>query len=667
MDPNTIPLGVSSSPALPHSWTYDVFLCFRGVDTRKNFTDHLYSNLIQKGIKTFRDDDELKRKGEDISLKLLKALEESRISIIIFSENFASSAWCLDELVHILQCKQSKQQKVVPVFYKVDPSDVRNQRGSFGEALYNRERRFKDNEEKVKRWRAALREAAALSGWFLSDEYESTFIHKIVEDISLQVFKDHTYLNVAKYPIGIDSRVRDINNLLGVGENQNDVRMVGIWGNGGIGKTTVAKAVYNSNAHKFEGSCFVANVGEISKVPGGLVQLQKTVLSETLKAMGKDLEVTNVYEGISMIKRRLRDKRVLLILDEVNQLDQLNTLAGGSDWFGCGSRIIITSRDKHLLMAHQVDPIYEVKGLDHGEALQLFSWNAFPKSSLSSDYEELANKVVHYAQGLPLALILLGSLLCGRHLDQWRTVLSVLDNKKKVSNNEILEDLKITYNALDEWKIVLGVLDSYKRVPSVKIEDLSRITYDTLEDPVIEELIQKPLVNIEETRVWMHDMIEEMGEAPPYCQMATSTAWIFLLTNIGLEISSGIFDQFSSPSNPHSALISMLLAIVAVIISIWELIHKGIKEKVKYRRRLGIFGWFYSRSGDNRIFGSVPDICALLGGISQWVYSTVQYVCTLRHVENPYKIYLWPIIFLLCLGASRLHWNHRNMTTKLKQ
>ena len=148
---------------------------------------------------------------------------------------------------------------------------------------------------------------------------------------------------------------------------------------------------------------------------------------------------------------------------------------------------------------------------------------------------------------------------------------------------------------------------------------------------------------------------------------ATSTAWIFLLTNIGLEISSGIFDQFSSPSNPHSALIIMLLAIVAVIISIWELIHKGIKEKVKYRRRLGIFGWFYSRSGDNRIFGSVPDICALLGGISQWVYSTVQYVCTLRHVENPYKIYLWPIIFLLCLGASRLHWNHRNMTTKLKQ
>ncbi|KAM5549191.1 hypothetical protein ABKV19_000566 [Rosa sericea] len=149
--------------------------------------------------------------------------------------------------------------------------------------------------------------------------------------------------------------------------------------------------------------------------------------------------------------------------------------------------------------------------------------------------------------------------------------------------------------------------------------------------------------------------------------MATSTAWIFLLTNVGLEISSAMFDQFSFPSNkPHFALISMVLAILAVIISIWELIHKGIKERVKYRRQLGMFGWFYSRSG-NKIFGSVPDMCGLLGGISQWVYSTVQYVCFLRHIENPYKIYLWPIIFLLCLGASRLHWNQRNMTKKLKK
>lgn len=328
-----------------------------------------------------------------------------------------------------------------------------------------------------------------------------------------------------EFPIGIESRVRDINNILRVEENESDVRIMGIWGNCGTGKTTVIKAVYNSNALKFEGSCFVAKVGEISRAPGGLVQLQKVVLSEILKE--KDLEVPNVDKGISMIKRRLRDKRVLLILDDVDQLDQLNTLAGGADWFGRDSRIVITSRDKHLLMEHQVDPIYEFKALDHDEALQLFSWNAFPKSRLPSDYKELANKAAQYAQGLPLALILLGSHLRGRHLDEWRTVLSVLDNEKRVSNENLLEDLKISYNALEEWKTVLGVLDSYKRVPSVKIEDLSRITYHALEDPLIEELMQKPLVNIEETRIWMHDMIDETGKEPrSYRMVSVCTVYV---------------------------------------------------------------------------------------------------------------------------------------------
>ncbi|XP_062006915.1 disease resistance protein RPV1-like [Rosa rugosa] len=205
MDPITIPSVFSSFPALPH---YEVYLSFRGEDTGKTFTDHLYSSLVQKGIKTFRDDEVLTRRGEDIPLRIMKAIEESRISVIIFSENYASSTFCLDELVYVLECKERGQQRVVPIFYKVDPSDVRNQRGGFGQALANHECRFKDNMNNVLRWREALIKAAQLSGWIFSDEYESTFIHKIVEDISVQVFKGNTYLNVAKYPIGIDSRVR---------------------------------------------------------------------------------------------------------------------------------------------------------------------------------------------------------------------------------------------------------------------------------------------------------------------------------------------------------------------------------------------------------------------------------------------------------------------------
>ncbi|XP_040373990.1 disease resistance protein RPV1-like isoform X1 [Rosa chinensis] len=129
----------SSSSSLPRSstdqnhYTYEVFLSFRGEDTRFNFTDHLHTALCQRGIETFRDDG--LRRGEEISSALVKAIKESRVSIIIFSQNYASSRWCLDELVEILECRKSKGQEVRAVFYKVDPSDVRHQRGAFGDAF----------------------------------------------------------------------------------------------------------------------------------------------------------------------------------------------------------------------------------------------------------------------------------------------------------------------------------------------------------------------------------------------------------------------------------------------------------------------------------------------------------------------------------------------------
>jgi hypothetical protein len=115
-------------------------------------------------------DDELRR-GEEISTALVQAIEQSMISIIVFSENYASSKWCLDELVKILECKESKQQMVRPIFYKVDPSDIRNHRKSFGEALADHERKFEGNLDQVQKWKNALSEAGKLSGWPLLDEY----------------------------------------------------------------------------------------------------------------------------------------------------------------------------------------------------------------------------------------------------------------------------------------------------------------------------------------------------------------------------------------------------------------------------------------------------------------------------------------------------------------
>jgi hypothetical protein len=160
--------GSSSSSSSSKPWIYDVFLSFRGDDTRKNFTDHLYFALKDAGINTFRDDNEL-RSGEDISTELLQAIQKSRISVILFSRNYANSRWCLEGLVKIMECWRSWRQLVFPIFYDVDPSDVRKQTGSFAEAFSGHEERFvlQTDKGKVATWRMALTEAANLSGWDL--------------------------------------------------------------------------------------------------------------------------------------------------------------------------------------------------------------------------------------------------------------------------------------------------------------------------------------------------------------------------------------------------------------------------------------------------------------------------------------------------------------------
>lgn len=161
-------------------WRYDVFLSFRGGDTRKNFTDHLYHGLVDAGINAFRDDDELRR-GEDISSSLIQAIRSSRISVIVFSEDYAGSRWCLQELAEIMECRRNSGQMVFPIFRGVEPSDVRHQKGSYARAFVKHEKRIMSEEgaAALAGWRDALTQAASLSGWDLKnsvDGYETLII-----------------------------------------------------------------------------------------------------------------------------------------------------------------------------------------------------------------------------------------------------------------------------------------------------------------------------------------------------------------------------------------------------------------------------------------------------------------------------------------------------------
>ena len=154
----------SSSSSTPRM-KYDIFLSFRGEDTRNRFTSHLYNALEQNGIFTFLDNEKLER-GKSISPELLKAIKKSRFAIVILSKNYASSTWCLDELKKIIGCTDKTGMEVFPVFYDVDPSDVRKREGTFTKAFVEHEN---ENMEKVQTWRVALRKVANLSGWHLRD------------------------------------------------------------------------------------------------------------------------------------------------------------------------------------------------------------------------------------------------------------------------------------------------------------------------------------------------------------------------------------------------------------------------------------------------------------------------------------------------------------------
>ncbi|KAJ9551628.1 hypothetical protein OSB04_015673 [Centaurea solstitialis] len=428
----------STSSSVQRSFKYDVFLSFRGEDTRNTFVGHLYHALQHKSIYTYKDDERIK-KGGNISDELIKSIKDSRFHIIVFSKNYASSSWCLEELVQIIECQKTAEQTAYPVFYDVEPSEVRKQSGEFGQVFAKHEK-----EEAVGKWRKALEEAAGLAGWVKNtvDGNEAKFIQKIVEEISLELRSNN--FSVDEKLIGMEARVMDVVSSLKIGLN--DVRMIGIRGMGGAGKTTLARAVFDHISFQFEGSSFVENVRENSNPnSSGLKNLQNQVLKDVLKDQG--IEISNVHDGKKMMKKMLSCRKVLVVLDDVDHINQLEALAGELNWFKEGSRIIITTREEQVLVAHRVNSILDVNLLSDHEAICLFSRYAFGKESPIEGYKELSGQVVGYAAGLPLTITVLGSFLCGKNELEWEDAIGRL---KTIPLKDTLEKLELSYIGLEE-------------------------------------------------------------------------------------------------------------------------------------------------------------------------------------------------------------------------
>ncbi|KAM1457662.1 hypothetical protein ACFX13_035676 [Malus domestica] len=494
----------ASAPAV-FPWKYHVFLSFRGEDTRRGFTNHLYKQLEARGIKTFRDEPELER-GTDINPELLRAIDQSRSAIIVFSTNFASSSWCLQEVTHIVRCMEEKE-RIFPIFYDVDPSDVRHQRGSFGEAFAEHEVNYPEQMEEVIEWRKSLKRVANFAGWNSKDyRYDTELIQGIVNTLWEKVHRTFSMLDSSERFVGTDSKLEEIDLLLDT--DANDVRFIGIWGMGGVGKTTLARLVYERISHDFEGSSFLANVREVCS-KDGIAHLQKQLLSEILGE--NNMQIWNTYRGITMISRCLCNKKVLLILDDVDQLDQLEKLVKQKEWFGFGSRVVVTTRDERLLVEHGIEMVYEVKPLTQDEALSLFSWKAFKDDELEEDFLELSKCFISYASGLPLALKTLGSLLYKRGRDEWK---SALDKLKQAPFRTTFEALKISYDTLDEFekRIFLDIACSHDFCGKERIiERLENSSFAGGARMVVDVLIEKSLISISDSYVHVHDLIQEMA------------------------------------------------------------------------------------------------------------------------------------------------------------
>ncbi|KAL1215235.1 Disease resistance protein RPS6 [Cardamine amara subsp. amara] len=159
---------------------YDVFPSFSGEDVRITFLSHFLKELDQKSIIVFKDN-EIER-SRSLNPELKQAIKDSRIAVVIFSKNYASSSWCLNELLEIVKSKEEYDQIVIPIFYGLDSSHVTNQTGDFGKKF--EETCYGKTEELITQWKKALTKVASILGYNSVDwDNEATMIEAIAIDV----------------------------------------------------------------------------------------------------------------------------------------------------------------------------------------------------------------------------------------------------------------------------------------------------------------------------------------------------------------------------------------------------------------------------------------------------------------------------------------------------
>ncbi|GLJ16696.1 hypothetical protein SUGI_0286820 [Cryptomeria japonica] len=440
LPPSTAASTSASSSCPPKRARYDVFINHRGPDTKKTLAASIYDTLKPLGVEVFLDEAELEL-GDSIPSEIQEAMKSSFLHIAILSPRYAESPWCLAELSVMV----NTGKPIIPVFYNVDPSKIHwicQGKGIYAEDFSEHEAKGRYSPGTLEDWKVALERVSYLTGHIVNSENDEELL-KTIENYVLEHPKKISFV-VAEHPVGLDETLLDFESSVFESSSKN-VKIVGITGMGGCGKTTLAKEYYNKKKHYFYRCSFVSNVRNV--VTKKLHETQKKLFQD-LGGLN-DISFDSVEEGKAILTEHLRSVKVFIVLDDVDHLNQLESLLPIKDGLRHDSLIVITSRDFGLFTSWGIpyNSIYKVKELNFPHAIELFCWHAFPQPFEINEFEYLIKRFLEVCRGLPLSLKVLGGLVRGKSKEYWDAQL------KEVSGllpEDIRSILNVSFDSLCE-------------------------------------------------------------------------------------------------------------------------------------------------------------------------------------------------------------------------
>ncbi|KAH6555656.1 hypothetical protein KP509_1Z238100 [Ceratopteris richardii] len=448
-----------------------LIICYRkGVDVHEAFLDHVQETFCMYGL-------EVRLLSKDELLSHSESTRNAKAIVCIISKGFSIAE--SETMLSDLGCSK--------ILYILYGRDVMNESPSNSNCLRIN---FEESELNKMEFKTMVNEAV---GIFRRGNEKTS--------------------EVIDFPIGLEERVHEISTHMG--RSGSSVQCFGLVGMGGVGKTTIAKSVYNRLHVEFEKACFC-----LSTRAKGLVDMQKKLLCDLFGETYKGMDIEDVEHGKRMLKEKLKGINALIVLDDVDTGEQVEALYFPLCSLGRESIVIITSRDNGVVKLAQPKKIFDVKEFanrKHSE--RLFYWHAFLKPEPPPHLKEVSGKVIDACGGLPLSLEVIGAHLYQYNDDDdertWNEALRYL----KEVGKKIFRALRISFDGLDRNERE-AFLDICCFLIGRKEETVCRFFESCygIGRTYIRVLKSKCLITIEksifkERLIGMHDHLRDMGRA----------------------------------------------------------------------------------------------------------------------------------------------------------